>query len=62
MTTTNRPDLVEKLTDWIAKLTTTEEWQRFLDYQGRFRSYSFSNVLLIAAQYPRASQVAGYRA
>lgn len=62
MTATNRPDLVQKLTDGIAKLTTTDEWQRFLDYQSRFHSYSFGNVLLIAAQYPTASQVAGYRA
>jgi len=62
MTATNRPDLVEKLTDGIAKLTTTNEWQRFLNYQSRFHSYSFGNVLLIAMQCPRATQVSGFRA
>jgi antirestriction protein ArdC len=62
MTKTNRPDLVEKLTDGIANLTTTDEWQRFLDYQSRFHNYSFGNVLLIAAQRHEATRVAGFRA
>ena len=62
MTASNRPDLVEKLTEGIARLTTSDEWQRFLDYQSRFHSYSFGNVLLIAAQCHEATRVAGFRA
>src|SRR5450759_17399 len=62
MTASNRPDVVEKLTEGIARLTTSDEWQRFLDYQSRFHSYSFGNVLLIAAQCHEATRVAGFRA
>lgn len=62
MAASNRPDLVEKLTEGIARLTTSDEWQRFLDYQSRFHSYSFGNVLLIAAQCHEATRVAGFRA
>jgi len=63
MTTCNhRPDLVEQLTKGIARLTSSEEWRRYLDCQSRFHDYSFGNVLLIAAQCPYATQVAGFRA
>jgi hypothetical protein len=62
MGTNNRPELVEKLTAGIQSLTSSEEWLRYLDYQSRFHSYSFNNVLLIAAQMPSASRVAGFRA
>jgi antirestriction protein ArdC len=63
MATSNRPDLIEKLTDGIARLTTTDEWQRFLDYQSRFHHYSASNVLLIMLQTGGyATRVAGFRA
>jgi len=63
MATNNRPDLVEKLTEGIAKLTTTDEWQRFLDYQSRFHHYSANNVMLILLQTGGyASRVAGFRA
>ena len=62
MTANNKPELVQKLTDGIARLTSSEEWQHFLDYQSRFHNYSFGNVLLIMAQCPHASRVAGFRA
>ncbi|MGO8864467.1 MAG: ArdC-like ssDNA-binding domain-containing protein [Acidimicrobiales bacterium] len=62
MTANNRPDLIEKLTEGIARLTTSDEWRRFLDYQSRFHAYSFGNVLLIIAQCPEATRVAGFRA
>lgn len=61
MGTNNRPELVEKLTEGIRNLTSREEWQRYLDFQSRFHAYSFGNVLLIAAQMPYASRVAGFR-
>lgn len=62
MATTNRPELVEKLTDGIARLTSSEGWQRYLDFQAQFHNYSFGNVLLIAAQCHGATRVAGFRA
>lgn len=61
-TATRRPQLLAQLSDGIAKLTTSEQWRRYLDFQSRFHSYSWGNVLLIAAQRPAASQVAGFHA
>jgi antirestriction protein ArdC len=61
MGTNSRPELVEKLTEGIRSLTSSDEWLRYLDFQSRFHSYSFGNVLLIAAQMPHASRVAGFR-
>ena len=63
MTATNsRPELLAQLTEGVATLTTSDEWQRFLDFQSRFHRYSFGNVLLIAAQCHEATQVAGFHA
>jgi len=56
------PELIEKLAEGISALTTSEEWQHYLDFQSRFHRYSFGNVLLIAAQRSGASQVAGFNA
>ena len=58
----NHPELIEKLAEGISNLTTSEEWQRYLDCQSRFHRYSFGNVLLIAAQCHEATQVAGFNA
>jgi len=60
--TAARPELLAQLTEGVAKLTTSDDWQRYLDFQSRFHSYSFGNVLLIAAQRPSASRVAGFHA
>jgi len=63
MTAKNRhPELIKKLEEGIRNLTTSEEWQHYLDFQSKFHRYSFNNVLLIAAQRPEASQVAGFHA
>jgi antirestriction protein ArdC len=58
----NHPKFLAQLTEGIAKLTTSEEWQKFLDVQSRFHHYSFNNVLLIAMQKHDAIQVAGFNA
>ena len=58
----NHPELIEKLAEGISNLTTSAEWQRYLDCQSRFHRYSFGNVLLIAAQCHEATQVAGFNA
>ena len=54
--------LVDQLTDEIADLTSSDRWRRYLDFQGRFHRYSAGNVLLILAQCPDATRVAGFRA
>jgi hypothetical protein len=55
-------ELLESLSEGIAALTTSERWTRYLDVQSRFPRYSTNNVLLIQAQMPDATRVAGYRA
>ncbi len=59
-TSSSRPELLAQLTEGVERLTTSSEWQRYLDFQSRFHRYSFGNVLLIAAQCHEATQVAGF--
>ena len=61
-TTTDRSELLEQLSEGIANLTTSDEWQRYLDCQSRFYSYSSNNVILIAQQAHEATRVAGFNA
>lgn len=49
------------LTEQVEALTTSEDWTRWLQTASRFHNYSFGNVLLIGAQRPDATRVAGYR-
>jgi antirestriction protein ArdC len=58
----DHPELIAQLTQGISNLTTSEEWQHYLDLQSRFHRYSFGNVILIAAQCPEATRVAGFNA
>lgn len=60
MPTTDRDALLATLTEGIEGLTTSEAWRAHLDVQRRFHRYSFSNSLLIYAQDPAASRVAGF--
>jgi hypothetical protein len=55
-------ELLESLSEGIAALTTSERWTQYLDVQSRVARYSTNNVLLIQAQRPDATRVAGYRA
>src|SRR5579863_46954 len=55
-------ELVNRLTDGIAALTTSAEWRRYLEFQARFHRYSTGNVILILSQCPEATRVAGFRA
>jgi len=55
-------ELLDSLSEGIAALTTSERWTQYLDVQSRFPRYSTNNVLLIQAQQPDATRVAGYRA
>jgi antirestriction protein ArdC len=60
MSTIDRDHLLDRLTEGIEALTTSDAWRAHLEVQSRFHSYSFSNALLIVAQDPGASRVAGF--
>lgn len=45
----------------VDQLRNSDRWQRFLDFMASFHKYSLNNVLLILAQYPSATHVAGFR-
>ena len=51
-----------QLLDQVERLTTSAAWRATLTVAARFHTYSPNNVLLIAAQRPDATRVAGYRA
>lgn len=50
-----------KLADQVASLADSEQWERFLNFTASFHSYSLNNLLLIWAQLPGATRVAGFR-
>jgi antirestriction protein ArdC len=54
-------DLLRQLGEQVASLTSSERWQAWLEVAARFHDYSVNNQLLILAQRPDASRVAGYR-
>jgi hypothetical protein len=45
----------------VAELITSEQWQRYLNVQARFHSYSFWNTLAILRARPDASRLAGFQ-
>ena len=49
------------LEEGITAIIDGEQFRRYLDAMSRFHQYSASNVMLILAQRPEATQVAGYR-
>jgi hypothetical protein len=53
--------LHEQLSATVESLVTGEDWQAMLAVAARFHRYSASNVILILAQRPDATRVAGYR-
>jgi hypothetical protein len=61
VTTSRTEELLQRLTEGVEQLTSSEAWLRYLDMQRRFHSYSFANCLLIAMQRPEATRVAGFR-
>lgn len=50
-----------QLAEQVEALASSEAWQRFLTFATSFHNYSLNNVLLILAQRPEASRVAGFR-
>jgi antirestriction protein ArdC len=53
--------LLEQLKDGVQAFRSGARWQEFLDTAARFHHYSFRNQVLIWAQYPEATHVAGYQ-
>jgi DNA primase catalytic core len=54
--------LHRQLADGVAAIRDGAAWHAWLDVAARFHHYSFGNQVLIAAQRPDATLVAGYRA
>ena len=55
-------ELHNTLTAAVEQLRDSETWTAYLRFARSFHRYSFANLLLIWAQNPEATQVAGYRA
>jgi antirestriction protein ArdC len=52
--------LLVKLKEGVTNLISSQKWKEYLRVQSRFHKYSAGNVMLIMAQRPDASRVAGY--
>lgn len=55
-------EMHDVLVDQVASLESVEAWTAWLRFASRFYRYSFNNTLLIYAQRPDATAVAGYAA
>lgn len=55
-------DVLDRLEQAVGEIQDSDSFRAFLDVQARFHRYSWSNVALILAQRPDATQVAGYNA
>jgi len=52
----------DNIVDGVQRLISGQEWANYLGFAAKFHDYSFNNTVLIWAQAPRASYVAGYQA
>src|SRR5438093_7153826 len=52
---------LSRLEQAVSEIYDSETFRRYLDAQARFHSYSWGNVLLIVAQRPDSTQVAGFK-
>ena len=53
--------LHEQISEGVAALVDSQGWRAMLDTAAKFHSYSLGNLLLIGAQAPQATWVAGFR-
>ncbi len=60
-TTDKLAQLHHQLLTQLQALLDSQDWRAFLELAARFHRYSANNVLLILAQAPHATRVAGYR-
>lgn len=58
---THKDEALERLSNGIAQLTSSETWSAWLRTQARFHQYSFANTVLILVQQPGASRVGGFQ-
>ena len=58
---TKLKELHDQLDAQVTALTEGADWKAWLAVAARFRSYSWHNTMLILAQRPEATRVAGYR-
>lgn len=54
-------ELQESISRQVEALANSDQWRTYLDYMRSFHQYSFNNVMLLRAQLPTASRVAGFR-
>src|SRR5215211_4842458 len=54
-------ELLQTLERQVESIHDSESYQKYLAVQSRFHKYSPGNVMLIAAQRPDATKVAGYK-
>jgi antirestriction protein ArdC len=59
---TRLAEALARLDDAVGAIHDSEAFRRYLEVQARFHRYSYGNVLLILAQRPDATRIAGYRA
>ncbi len=55
-------EITERLEIGVQEVFTSERYTQYLKTMSQFHNYSFNNTLLIAAQKPDATHVAGYQA
>ncbi len=53
--------LMEQLEAGIQAIQSSDDFKAYLAAAAKFHSYSYANVLLVLAQYPTATRVAGYK-
>ena len=53
--------LLEKLEEGVKDVFTSERFIKYLSFSAKFHNYSYNNIILILAQKPEASMVAGFR-
>lgn len=54
-------ELHAKIAAGVESLTDSDQWEKYLSYCRSFHAYSLNNCLLVMAQMPEASRVAGFR-
>ena len=54
-------DRLDTLARAVDDVRASEMFQRYLEVQARFHRYSWHNTMLIASQFPEASNVAGFQ-
>ena len=54
-------EAMDTLNHGLESLLNEDQWKQYLKLQGVFHSYSFSNVIMILAQFPTATKVAGFK-